>query len=392
MFDSIQILERLAPLVSWYEDYRAEDAWQMKSNFDKVANRWQAAHPMLTLDNLQELAPRYDQQYPGDKEAIEQAFTAWVVQQTADGVNQVLNDWKAQHVPKFGNRADAAGFRQLYNEGRVQLLAPTTSAGKLYGLWLKGAKSKSLVVQLKTVALALSAAGLVTVRLWRRGTPFSAAQSMPVNVMAGYNPQHQSTSAWVLLPDTDYLLVWEGGASLRGVDQEDAQRMRWGQGNASVAVGAVRLDLPVANGYWSPDTVQRVDGTAFGLNVVTQTQCSLTQFVADNLERFVPVLLLGVGCHFLRLMLSNPNSKVNRSTGGMDYARVAAELDGDMERKANSSLSVRYTKALKAMVMDTSTIGEACLPRKKRPGARFRPVAEPFLGDDIEAKRWSNEH
>jgi hypothetical protein len=371
MFDVPAIATAVYTRIGWREETRPDEAWGLEPAEPTVENHWQNAHPLLTLLRMQAMAPRFDES-EADDTARDTAFAKWLKQKTTDGIREVLQDWKNESGADYqGVNVGNAGIQQMYTQGEKSLHQSEVTAGKRYGMVLKPSLSKQAVTTIRLVSVRAKTAATLTVKLWEEGNA-TALQEVEVEVKAA-GVRVWVDANWKLEGGKVYFIGYEAPSNWSPIDESDVSMALAGRAWRKY-YEAIPGSLEVGEEFTNQEVAELTRGTAYGFNLVTKTECELTSFVKDNIDRFTRALVLGVGMRLLREIAFNPEARTNRKLAKVDTERLLYEIDGDTRGRDTTSISARYRKELKQLAFSSAGADPICLTCKKRNGMRWKTV------------------
>jgi hypothetical protein len=118
---------------------------------------------------------------------------------------------------------------------------------------------------------------------------------------------------------------------------------------------------------FDPEAVIEVDSTNWGFNFSINVDCDLTQFFCENRRTLRNLLSLKVTIKVLEMIkYSQQINYVEEQIKTM----IIRDLEGDVETKYVNLYS-RYSRALKAVNFNFSSISKTCIPCDRNSGVTY---------------------
>ena len=102
--------------------------------------------------------------------------------------------------------------------------------------------------------------------------------------------------------------------------------------------------------------------TNYGLNLDITVACDMTDFIIEQRQMFTDYLSKSLAIDFLREFAYNPNVRTNRHSVNASRPDILYEIDGDSSSIKKSGLSYQLELASKAIQVSTEGIDRVCLP------------------------------
>lgn len=113
--------------------------------------------------------------------------------------------------------------------------------------------------------------------------------------------------------------------------------------------------------------------TNYGLNLDITVACDMTDFIIEQRQMFTDYLSKSLAIDFLREFAYNPNVRTNRHSVNASRPDILYEIDGDSSSMKKSGLSYQLELASKAIQVSTEGIDRVCLPCVNH-GIKYRAV------------------
>jgi len=114
--------------------------------------------------------------------------------------------------------------------------------------------------------------------------------------------------------------------------------------------------------------------TNFGLNLDISVVCDFTEIFTSHKNEFVNLIKLQFAVDMLREYIYNVNARVNRTAAIASRADVVYALDGDSSKfSRRSGLSYDLEKAYNAFMINTKGFNTRCLPCSRQ-GVKYKSI------------------
>lgn len=113
--------------------------------------------------------------------------------------------------------------------------------------------------------------------------------------------------------------------------------------------------------------------TNYGLNLDITVACDMTDFIIEQRQMFTDYLSKSLAVDFLREFAYNPNVRTNRHSINASRPDILYEIDGDSSSMKKSGMSYQLELASKAIQISTEGIDRVCLPCVNH-GIKYRAV------------------
>lgn len=421
------IQDKLLHLVGWKQNYDLSNI-TLSDNLTQTESGmyFQQIHPLLTLDNLQSIAPDF-QNYNWQVYDTNKSYKSGEVVRIEDSLYKALQDvpiktsisdadywiktnpfseWledktKASIVKlvnKFINMklADKASKSLIENktlfDGTGRLTNKIENRNRLVGFEIDTVRSKGVTVKIDKIGLQMTEPGSYTLYI------FHSSNSEPVYTLT-FEKTKANSLEW-FKPKDDILLPYEsantdaGGSWYLVYKQselpENAQAIYkdrdWSTGPCKACSRSEFLAYQAWSKYievhpfyisedeeFDPEAMNFTYDKNYGINLEVSAYCDLTDFIIKQRAMFQDVLSKQVAIDFLREFAYNPNVRTNRHSINASKLDILAELDGDSSSMRQSGLSYELDIALKALSISTQGLDRICLPCVNN-GIKYRSI------------------
>lgn len=421
----------LLHLVGWEQSYNPEEAIAEALTTSESGLTFQAAHPLLTLDNVRSVLPDdYGFKYPTWDEAttygvgIKVRYDGSVWLCMAENVNTKpsdgLSEWKRYNLLSDYLEAATSGAiatmvqrfitskqlsaetktlmeRRTLFDGAGRLSATLQNRGKLVGIELVPVRSMGVTTKIERVGLQM-VGGVGKVRLYL----FHSSQVEPTAYTDLDYTKTNGGVQWFTLSDWympyisdannaggSWYIVYNQNDLPSGMEainvSKDWSREPCGSCNVGsleawreitkyLQISPFQLHAPTTFAeypeMWDVADIAYTNTTNYGLNLEVSVMCDLTDFIIEQRAMFATALQLQVATNLLRTIAMNPNARVNRNQANVSKSDVIYELDGNvntMQRGLGTDLEAAY----KALSISTRGIDRICLACNNH-GVRYR--------------------
>ena len=421
------IQDKLLHLVGWKQNYDLSNI-TLSDNLTQTESGmyFQQIHPLLTLDNLQSIAPDF-QNYNWQVYDTNKAYKSGEVVRIEDSLYKALQDvpiktsisdadywietnpfseWledktKASIVKlvnKFINMklADKASKSLIENktlfDGTGRLTNKIENRNRLVGFEIDTVRSKGVTVKIDKIGLQMTEPGSYTLYIFHSSNP------EPIYTLT-FEKTKANSLEW-FKPKDDILLSYEsvntdaGGSWYLVYKQselpENAQAIYkdrdWSTGPCKACSRSEFLAYQAWSKYievhpfyisedeeFDPEAMNFTYDKNYGINLEVSAYCDLTDFIIKQRAMFQDVLSKQVAIDFLREFAYNPNVRTNRHSINASKLDILAELDGDSSSMRQSGLSYELDIALKALSISTQGLDRICLPCVNN-GIKYRSI------------------
>ena len=421
------IQEKMLHLVGWKQSYDLSDI-MLSSNLTQTESGmyFQQIHPLLTLDNLQSIAPDFQnynwqvhdanktyksgevvrvddslykaiQNVPAETDILDadywtetNPFSEWLEEKTKASIVKLVN--------KFINTklADKATKSLIENktlfDGTGRLTNKVENRNKLVGFEIDTVRSKGVTVKIDKIGLQMTEPGSYTLYIFHSSNP------EPIYTLT-FEKTKANSLEW-FKPKDDILLPYESASTDAGGSwylvykqtelPENAQAIYkdrdWSTGPCKACSRSEFLSYQAWSKYievhpfyisedeeFDPEIMNFTYNKNYGINLEVSAYCDLTDFIIKQRAMFQDVLSKQVAIDFLREFAYNPNVRTNRHSINASKLDILAELDGDANSMRQSGLSYELDIALKALSVSTQGLDRICLPCVNN-GIKYRSI------------------
>lgn len=421
------IQDKLLHLVGWKQNYDLSTV-VLSDNLTQTESGmyFQQIHPLLTLDNLQSIAPDF-QNYNWQVYDTNKAYKSGEVVRIEDSLYKALQDvpiktsisdtdywietnpfseWledktKASIV-KLVNKfismklADKASKSLIENktlfDGTGRLTNKIENRNRLVGFEIDTVRSKGVTVKIDKIGLQMTEPGSYTLYIFHSSNPEPiytlTFEKTKANSLEWFKPKDE-----ILLPyesvNTDaggsWYLVYKQ-SELPENAQAIYKDRDWSTGPCKACSRSEFLAYQAWSRYievhpfyisedeeFDPETMNFTYDKNYGINLEVSAYCDLTDFIIKQRAMFQDVLSKQVAIDFLREFAYNPNVRTNRHSINASKLDILAELDGDSSSMRRSGLSYELDIALKALSISTQGLDRICLPCVNN-GIKYRSI------------------
>lgn len=421
------IQDKLLHLVGWKQNYDSLDI-MLSDNLTQTESGmyFQQIHPLLTLDNLQSIAPDF-QNYNWQVHDANKAYKSGEVVRVDDSLYKALQDVPAEVsildtgywtetnpfsewledktkasivklVNKFVNMklADKASKSLIENkilfDGTGRLTNKIENRNRLVGFEIDTVRSKGVTVKIDKFGLQMTEPGSYTLYIFHSSNPEPiytlTFEKTKANSLEWFKPKND-----ILLPyesiDTDaggsWYLVYKQ-SELPENAQAIYKDRDWSTGPCKACSRSEFLAYQAWSKYieihpfyisedeeFDPEVMNFTYDKNYGINLEVSAYCDLTDFIIRQRAMFQDVLSKQVAIDFLREFAYNPNVRTNRHSINASKLDILTELDGDSSSMRQSGLSYELDIALKALSISTQGLDRICLPCVNN-GIKYRSI------------------
>lgn len=431
-----EIQEGLLHLIGWRQSYDANDGVISEALTQSESGLYyQDAHPLLTLQNLQSIAPDFSNiSYP--VHSVEEVYAKGVVVTDGDKHYKSLkvvpeniqitdaeywietnsfSEWLEIKTKACITKAISCYVNEKVAKGTYKTLCEKKTlfdgTGRIYDV----IKNKNNLVGFEIIPIRAKG---VTTKINRIGLQFSEPGDYTIVIMHSslMEPFYQETFTkrtsnnieW-FIPSQDLFLPYEneqidaGGSwyicYLQSQLPADSQAIRknrdWSKGPCNecsrheyetwrvwskyIEVHPFYVNeelVPVADEQiqlWDVENNLYDYSTNYGLNLDITVACDITDFIIEQRQMFTDYLSKSLAVDFLREFAYNPNVRTNRHSINASRPDILYEIDGDSSSMKKSGMSYQLELASKAIQISTEGIDRVCLPCVNH-GLKYRVV------------------
>lgn len=431
-----EIQEGLLHLIGWRQSYDANDGVVSEALTQSESGLYyQDAHPLLTLQNLQSIAPDFSNiSYP--VHSTEETYAKGVVVTDSDKHYKSLkavpeniqitdteywietnsfSEWLETKTKACITKAISCYVNEKVAKGTYKALCEKKTLFDGTGRIYDTIKNKNNLVGFEIVPIRAKG---VTTKINRIGLQFSEPGDYTILVMHSslMEPYYQETFTkrigdnieW-FTPSQELYLPYEADE----IDAGGSWYICYVQSQLPTGSQAIRKSRDWSKGpcnecsrheyetwhIWSKylevhpfyvneelvpivgEQVQLWDvennlydySTNYGLNLDITVACDMADFIIEQRQMFTDYLSKSLAIDFLREFAYNPNVRTNRHSVNASRPDILYEIDGDSSSIKKSGLSYQLELASKAIQVSTEGIDRVCLPCVNH-GIKYRAV------------------
>lgn len=431
-----EIQEGLLHLIGWRQSYDANDGVISEALTQSESGLYyQDAHPLLTLQNLQSIAPDFSNiSYPAH--STEKTYAKGIVVTNSDKHYKSLkavpeniqitdteywietnpfSEWLETKTKACITKAISCYVNEKVAKGTYKALCEKKTLFDGTGRIYDTIKNKNNLVGFEIVPIRAKG---VTTKINRIGLQFSEPGDYTILVMHSslMEPYYQETFTkrignnieW-FTPSQELYLPYETDE----IDAGGSWYICYVQSQLPTGSQAIRKSRDWSKGpcnecsrheyetwhiwskylevhpfYVSEELVPIVDeqvqlwdvennlydySTNYGLNLDITVACDMADFIIEQRQMFTDYLSKSLAIDFLREFAYNPNVRTNRHSVNASRPDILYEIDGDSSSIKKSGLSYQLELASKAIQVSTEGIDRVCLPCVNH-GIKYRAV------------------
>lgn len=431
-----EIQEGLLHLIGWRQSYDANDGVISEALTQSESGLYyQDAHPLLTLQNLQSIAPDFsnisypahsmeetyakgvvvtdnDKHYKSLKAVPENiqitdteywietnSFSEWLETKTKACITKAISCYVNEKVAK-GTYKTLCEKKTLF-DGTGRIYDTIKNKNNLVGFEIVPIRAKGVTTKINRIGLQFSEPGDYTI-LVMHSSLMEPYYQETFTKRIGNNIEWFTPSQELYLPyETDEI---DAGGSwyicyvqsqLPTGSQAIRKSRDWSKGPCNECsrheYETWRIwskYLEVHPFYVNEELVPIVDeqvqlwdvennlydySTNYGLNLDITVACDMTDFIIEQRQMFTDYLSKSLAIDFLREFAYNPNVRTNRHSINASRPDILYEIDGDSSSMKKSGLSYQLELASKAIQVSTEGIDRVCLPCVNH-GIKYRAV------------------
>ena len=431
-----EIQEGLLHLIGWRQSYDANDGVISEALTQSESGLYyQDAHPLLTLQNLQSIAPDFsnisypvhsteetyakgvvvtdsDKHYKSLKAVPENiqitdteywietnSFSEWLETKTKACITKAISCYVNEKVAK-GTYKTLCEKKTLF-DGTGRIYDTIKNKNNLVGFEIVPIRAKGVTTKINRIGLQFSEPGDYTI-LVMHSSLMEPYYQETFTKRVGNNIEWFTPSQELYLPyETDEI---DAGGSwyicyvqsqLPTGSQAIRKSRDWSKGPCNECsrheYETWRIwskYLEVHPFYVNEELVPVVDeqvqlwdvennlydySTNYGLNLDITVACDMTDFIIEQRQMFTDYLSKSLAIDFLREFAYNPNVRTNRHSINASRPDILYEIDGDSSSMKKSGLSYQLELASKAIQVSTEGIDRVCLPCVNH-GIKYRAV------------------
>ena len=423
-------------LIGWRQSYDANDGVISEAlTRSESGLYYQDAHPLLTLQNLQSIAPNFsnisypvhsteetyakgvvvtdsDKHYKSLKAVPENiqiidteywietnSFSEWLETKTKACITKAINGYVNEKVVK-GTYKTLCEKKTLF-DGTGRIYDTIKNKNNLVGFEIVSIRAKGVTTKINRIGLQFSEPGDYTI-LVMHSSLMEPYYQETFTKRIGNNTEWFTPSKELYLPyETDEI---DAGGSwyicyvqsqLPTGSQAIRKSRDWSKGPCNecsrheyetwriwskyIEVHPFYVNeelVPVVDEQvqlWDVENNLYDYGTNYGLNLDITVACDMTDFIIEQRQMFTDYLSKSLAIDFLREFAYNPNVRTNRHSINASRPDILYEIDGDSSSMKKSGLSYQLELASKAIQVSTEGIDRVCLPCVNH-GIKYRVV------------------
>lgn len=438
MIRVIDLQKSLLHLVGWRQSYDKNDGTWLSDSLTESESGlyYQDSHPLLTLQNLQSIAPdfkninykvySYTESYKEGEIVINNdtyykalqdipantvditntdyweetsPFSEWLEVKTTASITKAINRFINEKVLK-GTLKTLCEKKTLF-DGTGRIYDTIKNKKNLVGFEIVPIRSNGVTTKINKIGLQFSKPGTYTIYIMHSSLvePYYKGTFTKVsgNTMEWFTPSQDlylpyesdkidSGGSWYIcylqsgLPETSNAIRknrdWSKGPCNECSRHEYESWQLWSR-YLEVHPFYVNEELTTKEN----DELQLWDirnniydySTNFGINLDITVACDVTNFIISQKELMQDYICKSLAVDFLREFAYNPNVRTNRHSINATRPDILYELDGDSSSLKQSGLSYQLELALKALNISTEGIDRVCMPCINH-GVKYRTV------------------
>lgn len=435
MIRATDIQEGFLHLVGWEQNYDTTDIVISENLTESESGIYfQQIHPLLTLENLNCIAPNFKNitypEYDAETEyskgqvimhnaklykSLEKSlgeepsgnsdywietnpFSEWLEKKTKASIYKALMRYYNDKIVKGTSKSLVESKTLFDGTGRIYDVIPNRH--NLVGFEIIPIRSKGVTLKINKIGLQFSEPGEYTIYIMH------SSCFEPIKVIKLEKVKANSME-WFKL-DEVYLpyesLNTDAGGSwyicyLQSELPENSAAINkdkdWSKGPCS---GCSRREF-IAWQAWSkfievhPFNIKEVDAEIdaenmhlwdienndydytknYGINLDITIECDITDYLIEQRHQFVDVISKQLAIDMLREFAYNPNVRTNRHSINAARTEILYEIDGDSSSMKKSGLSYQLEQSFKSIEVTFTGIDRVCQPCKNN-GMRYRTV------------------
>lgn len=423
-------------LIGWRQSYDANDGVISEALTQSESGLYyQDAHPLLTLQNLQSIAPDFsnisypvhsteetyakgvvvtdsDKHYKSLKAVPENiqitdteywietnSFSEWLETKTKACITKAISCYVNEKVAK-GTYKTLCEKKTLF-DGTGRIYDTIKNKNNLVGFEIVPIRAKGVTTKINRIGLQFSEPGDYTI-LVMHSSLMEPYYQETFTKRVGNNIEWFTPSQELYLPyETDEI---DAGSSwyicyvqsqLPTGSQAIRKSRDWSKGPCNecsrheyetwriwskyIEVHPFYVNeelVPVVDEQvqlWDVENNLYDYSTNYGLNLDITVACDMTDFIIEQRQMFTDYLSKSLAVDFLREFAYNPNVRTNRHSINASRPDILYEIDGDSSSMKKSGLSYQLELASKAIQVSTEGIDRVCLPCVNH-GIKYRAV------------------
>lgn len=403
MIRAKDIQDKLFDLIGWEKDFTGAIDLSADLTHSESGLYFQQVHPLLTLQNLQSIAPDFKNI---DAANYSKRFSEWLKSKTKASIFKAVNHF---YTEKLVQRTSASIIEnKVLFDGTSRIADTIKNKHNLVGFEIIPVRTKGITVKLNKIGLQFTKPGTYYLYLMHSSCREIVADTVltikNANKIAWFDIRdHALSNLSYQSEDTDAGGSWylcysqnelpEGSEAIR-------KDYDWAKGpcsscsrNEALLWKAWSPYLEVHPFYVNLEHVYRPDpdtdpslpftwdtsknvytyDTNYGLNLEVSVECDLTDFIIEQRHIFTDVIAKQLAVDMLREFAFNPNARANRHSINASRVDILYELDGDSGSMKKSGLNYELEQAYKAINLSTAGLSAVCLKCRNN-GLKYRTV------------------
>lgn len=384
MYRADTIKKKFINLLGWRHHHNPVE-FTIKDELTKseTGQYYQDFHPLLTLDNIRSVAPKFDE---GND-----SFSDWLKIKTEASILKAVETFYSTKLADKTIR-NILESKVLF-DGAGRLTDVVRNTNSLVGFEIIPVRADGATLKIEKVGLQFNQNGKFTLYLFHSSSP-EPIKTIEVDYTKNgviqwieaelYLPYiSESTDAggsWFLcynqteLPEGMMAIEknrdWSKEPCRSCSSSEYASWQAWSQ---YLEVHPFKTPAPSEMKMWDIEDNLYTYTTNYGLNLKVTMECDLTDIIVEQRRSFQNVIGLQVAADMIREFAYNPNFRINRMQQNFSRNELLYELDGDSQGYKKSGILYRLDKAMEALMIDTTGINRVCMPCKSN-GIRYRTI------------------
>lgn len=428
-----EIQDALFHLVGWEQSYDPDREISSDLLESESGLYFQSAHPLLTLDNIENTMPEnFFLQYPDwdddipylEGKKVKHGGKVWIA--LANNVNvepsaQTADTWAIYNfLSDYIERATRAGIaktvqtfiekkqlaretrdlfdRKTFFDGAARLQATIRASHKLVGMELVPVRAMGVTLKIHKIGLQM-VGGTGKVKFYL----FHSSQKAPMKTFELEFTNQRGGFQWFTIDDLYLPYISDGndsgGAWFLCYNQDDLPfgmealnvSKDWSREPCGTCnIGSVEIwrqmtkylqvspfCTPIPEGFteepamWDIEQTMYTNTMNYGINCEISIGCDLTDFIIEQRAIFANVLQRQVAVDMLRTMAMNPSVRVNRNQVNVSRMDILYELDGNTQSSRPQGLGYELKKAYDALTLETKGLDRICL-KCQNGGVKYR--------------------
>lgn len=411
MLRTKDIQEKLLHLIGWEQNYDTSGLKLADSlTLSESGLYFQQAHPLLTLANLESLAPDFkNAAQEGEYWKVADSFSHWLESKTKASILKAISRFCSEKAAQ-GFSKNLCETKMLF-DGTGRICDTERNKNNLVGFEIVPVRAKGVTTKINKIGLQFTEPGDYTLYLMHSSadTPVkiinltkTRKNSMEWFALDDVYLPYQSGNtdaggSWYLcyfqseLPENSLAIRkerdWSKGPCKACSRQEQLSWQAWSKYlevhpfyvNAELVRGASDSEdfsndlIKQSFHLWDVARNQYCYNTNYGINLEVSVSCDLTDFIIEQRHLFQDVIQKQLAVDMLKEFAYNPNVRTNRHSINASRLDILYELDGDSSSLKKTGLNYQLDLAFKALNLSTAGLDRVCLPCKNN-GVKYKTV------------------